>query len=631
MRKLTVFFMACALAWSGLALAAEQDIALKEVVVSANKIETSASEATAAVSVATAEDMEITQDVTLEDVVSRMPGVFSSTPGGMGQINKIRIRGASNKYTQIRYDDFPLRDVAGTQQDFSAFQSALMLPPGAVDRVEVLKGSQSALYGSSAMGGVVSLFTPQSWGSGTHFSVDGNWGSFNTARLNGQLTYGNDKFYINLTPIMMDTDGYKDIWFHEQSVNLGSGVRLTDNSSLELTLLYIDGALSAYYSPEWVSGDEVLPQRADPNGRYDNQYMLSGLTYKLAPSRAWDVRLKTSYSHSDRTNNYGWGSMNFYEGKDYYAELLNSFKAASFLTLLAGGDYEGMQIETSDTFGTPDVDKFFNSGSVFGKALFSFWDGALDFNLGGRYGMYDRYDGRFTYDLGAAYNFFFGLRLYANMGTGYRTPSPYETYGQDWRGSIGNPDLAPERSVSYEAGLEQRLWDDKIILSGALFKSAFKDLINYTGSGYENIDKARSKGFEVSAVFYPHEILKLDLAYTYAKYEEKDGSDWSVPLNAPTKVFAATACLMPLDGLSLGLTGRWQSKSNVQVFSNTWPYGSTVLEEAGFFTMDLAAEYTIKDTITLYGKVKNLLDRDYTLEYNAMPGINAYAGVRIGF
>ena len=139
------------------------------VVISANKIETSSDKITATVSSISGEDIEAKQVISLTDMLDAMPGIFYNTQGGVGQYSTISIRGAATRYTQFRFDDFPLRDVTGTQADFSMFTSDLLFTPGAMGSIEVLKGAQGTMYGSNAMGGVISLY-PQKWGNGQQTS-----------------------------------------------------------------------------------------------------------------------------------------------------------------------------------------------------------------------------------------------------------------------------------------------------------------------------------------------------------------------------------------------------------------------------------------------------------------------------
>ena len=133
------------------------DIRMDEVVVSANKMETAASELTSSVTVITEDDMAAQQARTLVDVLRNVPGVFMGNAQGPAGTNTFMIRGSKSRYTQLRFNGIPLREAGSIDGNFESFLGAFHVVPGAVGRAEVLKGSQGSLYGSSASGGVISL------------------------------------------------------------------------------------------------------------------------------------------------------------------------------------------------------------------------------------------------------------------------------------------------------------------------------------------------------------------------------------------------------------------------------------------------------------------------------------------
>ena len=164
MRKLFSIAALCGLFAHAPALAA--DMRMDDIVISANKIESSASEAASSVSVITAEDMEARQSRTLMDALKAEPGVFMGNAQGPAGVNTLMIRGSKSRYTQIRFNGIPLREAGAIEGNYDALLGSLQLAPGSVSRIEVLKGAQGSLYGSSAAGGVVSIYSGGRWDSG---------------------------------------------------------------------------------------------------------------------------------------------------------------------------------------------------------------------------------------------------------------------------------------------------------------------------------------------------------------------------------------------------------------------------------------------------------------------------------
>ena len=175
----------CAAALCGLcayAPAHAADVRMDDVVISANKIETSASEVTSSVTVITEEDMDALQNRTFVEALNTAPGVFMGSMQGPAGLNTIKIRGSHQRYTQLRWNGVPLREAGTIEGNFDSFYGVLNMVPGSVERIEVLKGAQSTLYGSSAMGGVVSIYSGSKWDSGFNASLDLSGGSYGSRR-----------------------------------------------------------------------------------------------------------------------------------------------------------------------------------------------------------------------------------------------------------------------------------------------------------------------------------------------------------------------------------------------------------------------------------------------------------------
>ena len=634
MKKLFGMAVLCGLCVCTPAHAADirADIRMDEVVVSANKMETAVSEVASSVSTVTEEELEARQNRNLVDVLQHMPGIFLTTQEGPAGMNGLSIRGADSTYTQLRYDGFPLREAADTNSGFSSFYSSLNLAPGSIGRIEVLKGSQGTLYGSSAMAGVVSIYSAKKWDSGFHASLDvagGSWGTFRTA---AQLSYGYDKCYVNFAPNFVTSDGHKGIWYDQGGFTLGAGLRLSEKTTVELSTLFSSYKNAAYDSQTLDASGKWVSQKALDDDRYHNKgnYLLTGLTLTHEVNDIWSVQGKAAFTNSDRESLGMWGDSEYLSHGSFF-ELINTVRPLDNLTLVAGAEYEAQSMELKENR-VRVQDKSAGDFSGYAKGLLSFLDKKLNLSAGGRFNKHDDFSSHSTWELGLSYAFETDTRVFGRVATGYRTPSLYQRFGGGMY-YVGNANLKPETSLGFEAGVEQSFWDNKVVFSATVFSTDYDDKL--TGVcvdaerwlyAYENTDEAKVRGFELGMNLQPHEKVRIEAAYTHSSSKQKaSGGDWVHGSQMPDDKISATLSVMPMEKMEVSLMARWEDRRLLNV------YGVGFVEEDAFFTMDFAASYDITESLRIYARINNILDEDYTVRGWEMPGINAMAGVRYTF
>ncbi len=615
----------CAAALCGLcayAPAHAADVRMDDVVISANKIETSASEVTSSVTVITEEDMEAQQTRSLVDALKTAPGVFMGNEQGPAGLNTIKIRGSHQRYTQLRCNGIPLRESGTIDGNFDSFYGILNLAPGAVERIEVLKGSQSTLYGSSAVGGVISVYTGSRWDSGFNASLDLSGGSYGTFTASGQVSYGDDTWYANFTPLYTTSDGFNDIWYDQGGFFLGAGLRLSESTSVELTSMLSAFENASVDAPYWTGSSWSKLHVYDKSMKSSGQVLLNGLTLTHEVNDWWSLQAKAAFTSTERSyRHYG----TEYLGDTYYLELLNTLRPLDNLTLIAGAEYEGQSMELRDKFMGTSKEESAGAFSAYGKGLLSFLDKKLVLSAGGRFSKHEDYDSKATWDMGVSYSFDTGTRVFGSVATGFYSPSLYQRWGDGSSWVKANPDLDSESSVSYELGMEQKLWKDRILVSAAVFATEYEDQIaySYSTSSYYNADEAKARGFELGLSVQPSDTVRLDLGYTHISSKQKAaGADWVHGSQLPDDKLSATLSLFPCDKLKLAVTARWEDERR--------DAAGGVMDDA-FFTVDASASYDLTEKVQIYAKVRNLLDEDYAVYGWEMPGINAMAGVKFKF
>lgn len=619
------------------------------MVVTANRSETSRAETTKSVSVVGSEDRDEQQQTFLPALMDNEPGVFLRRSGGLGQWTTISIRGAGPQHTQVQYNGMPLRDASDTQSTLQYFIEDLYSHDN-LDRVEILKGTNSVLYGSQAMGGVVNLI-PQKWGMGLKAGLRNEIGPDATYIGNARLAYGADRWYVDFNPTYVTTDGEKyggdeGYGYRNAGGALSAGFKPADDAALELNGLFGDVDLTLGSSPSLDALGNLVKNQAQKDNHRESQIAQVGLNWTQRVSPLWDYALKGAYSATER--HYFWsatpGDQSNYDGNTWYLEMQHNLHLADWLTLNLGADYEDVTYEgrePADQYGgdfTPvNMEESWRSGDVFGQGQFAFLDRTLLFNLGARLNSHEQFDEKAVWELSGAYLFKeAGTKLRAQLATGYRTPSLYEVYGgyvsMGQLITVGNGDLQPEESIGYEIGVDQSLWDGKLQAGLAWFHTDFDDLITFDGfdNRYVNAGEAKTEGVEVSLKLQPWSWMRLGLAYTYASPKYKNNSrEWTRSEYLSRNKLNATLTFYPLDKLTFSLGLRRQDNKIVPLYDAN--YNQVRWEEDDVLVVNLAASYRPVDHVEIFARVDNLFDEDYTESAYCMPGMTVYGGVKFTY
>lgn len=567
----------------------------------------------------------------------------------MGQWSNISIRGAGPQYTQYQYNGMPLRDAADTQTTLQFFIEDLFSASN-LDRVEVLKGTNSVLYGSQAMGGVINII-PQKWQSGPKAEWRSEFGPNSTYIGNVRLAYGTERYYLDVNPMYTTTDGEKYGGTHGYAYdNLGgtlaAGFKPTDKSALELNVLFSDSDLTLGDSPSLDSFGEVVKNQASADKNRESQLTQLGLSWNHEISSLWDYSLKGSYTDTKR--HYFWtdtpGDRSDYDGSIMYLEMQHNLHATDWLTINLGASYEDLTYEGreprnkySGDYTAVLFDESWHTTDLFAQTQLVFLDRSLFINLGGRFNTHEEFDDKTVWEASAAYLIkATGTKLHAQVATGYRTPGLYEIYGGYLSNgqlvTIGNPDLVPEESTGYEAGIEQSLWDGTIQAGMTWFYTSFDDMITYDGFNerYINASEGRSSGVEAFLRAQPWDMLRLALAYTYIDSEYKDEDfQWTRKEYLPRNKVHFTMTLYPLEKVSIAMSLKWQDEKIVPLYDAE--YNAVRWREGSVTTVDLAATYKPLPHLELFARVDNLFDEDYTESAWCMPGIMVYGGLKLQY
>ncbi|MGQ2908651.1 MAG: TonB-dependent receptor plug domain-containing protein [Aliihoeflea sp.] len=599
---------------------------LPQIVVTPNRAPTDATKTGSRVETVSREEIEEKSQPLVIDYLDRLPGISISTPGGPGGEGSLSVRGAPRRYVKTLYNGIDISDPTSPQVQTS-YQYLLS---SGIDTIEVLKGSQSTLYGSDAIAGVIGLSTLGDIEPGVTHLLHGEGGSFGTARGSYGLRAANEdaKAAINIAGFRTDgisaaaagseRDGYENVTF-----DAAGEYRVNEAVSVFGSLLYIDA--KAEYDEDFASPPADDPLGINRNlsrqvaGRAGfNVDLLDGRLRNQFSVQAFNIdrRIRSASAFGPFDADYGGRRTKF----DYQG----AFDANDWLTLQYGADHEQQDARITDNFGT-DTDNDFSLTGVWGQIVAEPVAGFV-FTGGLRHDSHSEFGSYTTYRATGSYEFDTGTRIHSSLGTGFRAPSLYELFAPpSFTGgpSVGDPTLQPETSVSFDVGVEQRLLDDRAVLDVTFFYLDIDDLIvNNVGTGftYEQTDgTSKQRGVEASVIYDVNEWLALGAAYTYTSTRDANGNR---TVRVPRHEIGLSAAYRPAE--------KWTISADAKIAVDTVDAGAFELDD--YVLVNAKVAYQATESTEFYVRAENLLDQDYqTVRGYNTPGFGAFAGFKSRF
>jgi len=574
-----------------------------------------------AVTVIDRQTIEQRQTVALSDLLATTPGVTVSRNGGLGGLTAVRIRGAEGEQTLTLIDGVRVNDPTSPG---GAFDFANLLT-GSIDRVEVLRGPNSVPWGSQAIGGVVNVTTMQP-GYGLQARGNVEYGSDNTVFANGGVSGRSGIIAASLNAGYLKTDGISTAasgtepdGYRQIGATGRVQIAITDNISLDLRGYYahsrvdIDGfAVVAPYLPvddaEYARTQELYGYaglNADfLNGRFKNR-----VAFTIA-----DIN-RDNYDPSFSTTTPSFLARGRSERYQYQGD----FQVIDQVRLVAGAEHETTRFNDGTLFKSRGVTSFY------GEAVLSPID-RMTITGGVRYDDDSAFGGHTTWGANAVYTLPTETTIRASYAEGFKAPTLYQLYGPF---GLGNKDLKPETARSYDIGVEQKLIGNRVSASATWFHRDTTNQIDYDQGTfrYGNIDRARAEGVEIALNMRPSSRLTLSAAYSFidAKNRAQADMDFGNDLaRRPHQSVSASIDWKTPIGLGVGAT--------VLTVGDSFDDAANLNRLDGYTIVGLRADFPIGDKFSVYGRVDNLFDEQYTVVrgYNT-PGRAAYGGIRLKF
>jgi vitamin B12 transporter len=607
------------------------------VVVTATMVEGPASQTGATVTVLTAEELGALDQFQVQEALRDVPGVEIKRFGGLGKGGSIRIRGSDAKQVQVLVDGMRVKSPS------AGFAELSELALDGIDRIEIVRGPQSTLHGADAIAGVVNIITRKGQGpleatvgveAGSHWtvreyaSVQGAWSGFN-------LNVGASRYDTAGTLRRFDNDD-SDL----TSVNARVGYDFPWRGELSVTARY--AKLNADI-PIHLTGPPIV---FDPNSQQHNETWQVTTTYTQKILDWWEVTLRYGEWWNTVTNQdppppaddaFFSFTDSQTENRRREAAIVTSLHAPGWNTFTLGAEHRhessfSRTFQEAPFMGPPrqSFGGAFDTASLFAQDQIRL-GGRLFVTGGVRVDDHEKFGtsvtGRVAVALAITET---GTRLRAAWGQGFRAPTTDELFFP----GFGNPALHPEESESWEAGVEQALWRNRLRLAATWFRTDFSDLIQSTFVGVSpqapfgflpfNVGSARTQGFEASVELEPVDWLLLHANYTYTDAIDL-ATDRELP-GRPRHLWNTGVRVTPLAALSLFLQAHVASS---QVVSQSQPRLS------GFHRLDAGGAYRLLarkgwlDQLELTLRIENVTDNRYDeIQGFPAPGVSALVGLR---
>ena len=584
------------------------------IVVTANRRPQPLSEVGSSISVVTGEDLERNQQSFVLDALESLPGVSISQNGSFGGTAFVSIRGAGSNNTVLMVDGIQLNDASspGGAFNFSTLDTYN------IDQIEVLRGPQSVLYGSDATGGVINIIT-KTGGDGLGGKIFAEGGSFNTQRGGATLHGGTEKLGFNISASGINTDGISAADENDGNTERDglSSYTVTGKLTSNLTDTFKLEALSTY-TDSTSHYDNSFPTLSDGSGVHtsETEQFFGALRSNLELlDGKFQNTFSAEYAEIDRVLTSDFGPYEA-KGRRTNFDYLGVYTVDENWVVTGG-----LQHETVKTTGESDIS--FDLSSFFGEIGFTGIDG-LTLTAGGRYDDHETFGGATTFRVTGSYEFDeTGTQIIANVGEGFKAPSISQLTFQCLTCDDLNEDLKPERSIGYEIGVRQAIWEDRVNFGITYFYHKIEDKITYLSfsEGYTNLDSTDSKGVEISFDAQLTDQLRVNGSYTYT--DPKDRTTGDLLIREPKNLFSGSIIWMPVDRVTTTLNivhNGQELNSNSTTFNPSWT------------RVDLRTSYEVMDDLFVYGRVDNLFNEEYQhVQGYGTPDRSYFAGIRKNF
>ena len=618
---------------------------LDEIIITATKSPIKQSETGKVVNIITQAQLQKSFGKSLSQALNQAPGItINGAENNLGTNQTIYTRGSSSSNTLILLDGIPLYDASGIGNEFDLNNFAL----DNVERIEILKGAHSTLYGSDAVAGVINIISKKGEKKPFNLKVNLSAGSYDTYKAAVSISGTNGKgqtYFVSYNKIYSkgfssayDSTGTKNFdkdGFNQDVFQLNYGFKPYEKTTVRLFGRYNNNRADI----------DAGAFADDKDYAYKNDNTMAGASFDYKLNNGL-VRFQYNYNRYNRNltddSTYIGGYFNFQKGKynssSHFAELYTSLNVSKNVELLAGVDYRNnstsqLYIYLPD-YGFPALELSADSAKTnqfSGYASVNVKSGeGFNIELGSRWNHHSIYGTNYTSSINPFFLLNDHYKIYAGISSGYRAPSLYQLYSE-----YGNKDLKPETTTSFEAGVQY--FSDKINARATGFIRDGKEVFLFysdpvtNASNYINGDKQHDYGVETEATINFTGKFSASVNYTYVNgeistknnFSEKDTSFFNL-YKRPKNTFNLSLNYQPTENLFVSTHLKTVSKSFEP------QYMAAPFELKGYYTLGFYGQYKYDKKFSIFADLQNLTGQKYfeTRGFNTK-GFNANGGVRI--
>jgi vitamin B12 transporter len=583
---------------------------LNEVVVTATKFPKNQNETGKVLTVIDADQLQRSAGKDVSQLLNEQVGiVINGANSNPGKDKSVFLRGAGSQYTLILLDGISVNDPSGVGGAFDL----RLLPVDQIERIEILKGSQSTLYGTDAIAGVINIITKKKGDKPVGGFGTLSYGSYNTFKGNAGITGSTNKLDYNLGYTRFQTDGISEAkdetgngnfdkdGYTQNSFQLNFGIKPTDRFSIRPFVRYTD------YDGKYDGGAFV----DDKTAVYTAKLLNYGLTGQfILPKGA--INLHYGRSNTERNFESAFAKYPF-KGNFDNAEVFVNHDLGNNFQLLAGINYQNLNMADEKAVKkNPSINITSPYASFFIKNLSGF-----SAEIGGRYNNHSEFGSAFTFSINPSYLINKQVKLFVNYSTGFKAPTLSELYGQFG----ANDKLKPQESKSLDGGVRYISPNKKFDVRVTVFSRMIDNAIVYT-IGYINLDKQDDYGFEIEPTLKVNDKLTLRAFYAFV--------DGEVTTKTVANKDTTFHNLIRRPKNSIGLNVGFQISEKLFVSANFKTFGArgdlffdplnnyakTNVTLKAYQLLDVYLEYNlVSNKLKLFVDAKNILDQDYTEVY----------------
>lgn len=623
-------------------LAVESSSDIETIVVTASRTSVPLSHVGSSVDVLSALDLEDRQSVFLSEILREIPGLAVNRQGVQGSSTQIRVRGAEGNHVMVLIDGIEANDLS----QGSEFNFAHLLTQE-IERVEIVRGPQSALWGSDALGGVINIVSKTATGP---FSVAASYeaGSSGTSNTGFSVSSRGDRYHIRLSTQYLDTEGEnisrsggEEDGYRNLTYNLLAGTDLTERLRLDFVYRKVEASNEYDGIDFFVTG---LPEDQDLETETEHAYSRLSARLSLLDDR-WEQLVSYGITDTNNTNLDNGIVSSSAKGKrtrlNYQSNLYFSNVSTDHVFTFAYDHEEEEYRQRGVSFG-PGFDPNKNLDTRTRSWIVEYRANLrqkLQLSVSGRVDNNNEFDDSSSYRLTASYRLNNeSTRFHGAWGTGSKNPTFTERFGF-FDSFVGNPDLQPEESVAWELGIEQKFPDQRIQIDLTYFDEELEDEINgfvfdpvaFVFTSKNTSGKSQRRGLELTFNYTINDSVNLRAAYTYLDADELD----------PASGEKLQEVRRAKNAASLNLNYRFlNNKANLNIGANyngsqidnffpPFPAAPQRVTLKSFTLVNMSARYQLSERLTLFTRIENLLDDEYEEVYGfAATGMAAYAGLK---